>query len=947
MTTLFISHSSKDKAWAHEVHDRLRAQHYEALFLDSHPDDGIQAGETWEKTLYRRLRQSRGLVVLCTTNWLASPWCVAEAMMARERGKPVFMLASEDVIDDRQARASSGSKPPVQIPDFLRDTQFIPLASTTLEEGYDRLWKGLQTVLRPQDNFPPPTRPYPGLEPFDESEAGVFFGRDADIQRVEAVLTQRRRDNAEGFIVVLGASGCGKSSLVRAGVIPRLKRSTATDGAQGRWIIPTPVLAGRGLEGLIGSLSGAFTTAGKPQDLAALRAHLKAAREGHGGTASRALRELTTELLDAGGVPDGHVLLVVDQLEEVFDTPADSGARAMLRLLLETAADRDNPLLTLATMRSDFMNAFQLFPGTADRFKEIPLNPMSPARFGEVIEGPADRFGLRLKPGFTERLVEDTRHDDALPLLAFALRQLYEKGVADGILELKEYEALFPAVSVREPDGTKTTYRGVSAAIKHVADEILDETGYAGLATDDPRMRYLRRAFYSLARVGGEGQFTRRIARRSQMPPSCKEVLDRFVSRRLLVSGSEDGEPTLNVAHEALFRVWDTLRDWLLGARRALMLRAQIEDAAAEWNEQRRSESRAWSEERILDTVRQIGDSGVPLDDVASPDIVRLFLGPTEPGTLATLPALKEDKNETEGSRIYGEAWNLPLSHEARARLGVRLALLGDTRRGVGLREDGLPDIEWCRIDGGESMLEIRSDPYFPDSEVADRMKRSVERFWMARYPVTIAQFQAFLSDCYRDDSSSLSGNRWRLPPGIDLPREYPPPMHRACHGNHPADSVNWTHATAFCHWLGRRLHIDVRLPNEFEWQLAATGGDPERIYPWGHGWDPEQEPWRANTLESGLNRSTAVGMYPDGESPAKILDMAGTVFELCANVFERPDDIGFSGRADHCVVRGGSWNNNKSVARCVDRFKYLPDRRSSSVGFRVASSSSSLSPDH
>ena len=360
MTTLFISHSSKDKAWANEIHDRLRTEHYEAVFLDSHPDDGIQAGEKWERALYHRLRQSRGLVVLCTSNWLASPWCVAEAMMARERGKPVFMIATEDVIDERQASVSSGSKPPVEIPEFLKDTQLISLAGIKLEEGYQRLWQGLKAVLRPQDSFPLPksNRPYPGLEPFKEDDAAVFFGRDPDIQRVEAVLTQRRSDNAEGFVVVLGASGCGKSSLVRAGVVPRLKQSTVTDGAQGRWIIPTPVLAGRGLEGLIASLSGAFTAAGKPQDLAALRASLEPVRGGQDGIkrATRTLHELVTELLDVGQVPDGHLLLVIDQLEEVFDTPADSDARAMLRFLLETSVDRDSPLLTLATTRSDFMN---------------------------------------------------------------------------------------------------------------------------------------------------------------------------------------------------------------------------------------------------------------------------------------------------------------------------------------------------------------------------------------------------------------------------------------------------------------------------------------------------------------------------------------------------------------------------------------------------------------
>jgi formylglycine-generating enzyme required for sulfatase activity len=154
----------------------------------------------------------------------------------------------------------------------------------------------------------------------------------------------------------------------------------------------------------------------------------------------------------------------------------------------------------------------------------------------------------------------------------------------------------------------------------------------------------------------------------------------------------------------------------------------------------------------------------------------------------------------------------------------------------------------------------------------------------MARYPITIAQFQAFPKHCYRDGT-------WRLPEGcpVKFPADYPPPKHRARHGNRPADSVTWWDATAFCYWLNAHLGFEVRLPTECEWQLAATGGDPTRTYPWGPGWDPQQEPWRANTFESGLSRSTAVGMYPAGASPAGILDMAGTLWEWCWNAFDEP----------------------------------------------------------
>ena len=114
----------------------------------------------------------------------------------------------------------------------------------------------------------------------------------------------------------------------------------------------------------------------------------------------------------------------------------------------------------------------------------------------------------------------------------------------------------------------------------------------------------------------------------------------------------------------------------------------------------------------------------------------------------------------------------------------------------------------------------------------------------------------------------------------------------------------------AFCEWLSECLGYQIRLPTEFEWQQAATGGDRNRRYPWGpEEWDPAREPWRANTNESELGRSTAVGMYPQGASPVGALDMAGTLYEWCLNAFDDPDNVAWPASAqERRAVRGGSW---------------------------------------
>jgi hypothetical protein len=158
----------------------------------------------------------------------------------------------------------------------------------------------------------------------------------------------------------------------------------------------------------------------------------------------------------------------------------------------------------------------------------------------------------------------------------------------------------------------------------------------------------------------------------------------------------------LHVAHEVLFRVWDSLHDWLLEDRKALALLSQIEEAAVEFHAENQAESRKWPEERILDAVREIGRSGVSMEDVARPDLILAFLGPTDPKEILTVLGLTNTADGMTGSERYGEAWRLPLGHEARASAGVRLALLDDPRGGTGLGVDGLPDFRWAVIPGTE-----------------------------------------------------------------------------------------------------------------------------------------------------------------------------------------------------------------------------------------------------
>lgn len=253
-------------------------------------------------------------------------------------------------------------------------------------------------------------------------------------------------------------------------------------------------------------------------------------------------------------------------------------------------------------------------------------------------------------------------------------------------------------------------------------------------------------------------------------------------------------------------------------------------------------------------------------------------------------------------------------SHLRRAAIGDWLARNGDPRKGIGLNAEGLPDLVWCAVPGGDVLLRDSSDAL------------TIERFYIAKYPITWAQYRIFLEA----EDGHQHPYWWD---GLRRRAEYD--RHDTPVDNQPAQEVSWYDAVAYTRWLSSKMDYDVRLPNEWEWQQAATDGDSERLFPWGN----ETGTMFANTKESRLFRATAVGMYPAGEAPCGALDMAGTVLEWCANEFAQPERMELTGEARR-VLRGGSWYLIYAYARNLFRTGNDPYLRFNSVGFRLVTNS-------
>jgi formylglycine-generating enzyme required for sulfatase activity len=278
------------------------------------------------------------------------------------------------------------------------------------------------------------------------------------------------------------------------------------------------------------------------------------------------------------------------------------------------------------------------------------------------------------------------------------------------------------------------------------------------------------------------------------------------------------------------------------------------------------------------------------------------------------------------------------LTPAQRARVG---RLLGsdphlDNRPGVGVRPDGLPDLDWVQIP--EVDEQGRRD--FLYGEKGER--RSEPTFWMARYPVTYVQFQAFV-----DAEDGLRDKRWFQ--GLDRTHNSASEQFFK-HWNHPRDNVTWYQAIAFCRWLTEKaktvpalLPPEVRsgawritLPTEWQWEKAARGHDG-RAYPWGNeylsGYANVDETEKKNGPHK-LGQTSAVGLYPQGESPYGILDLSGNVWEWCLNEYRNPSQVQEEGNSNR-VVRGGAFYNDAEGVQASARVGGVPVGGYVVYGFR------------
>jgi len=272
-----------------------------------------------------------------------------------------------------------------------------------------------------------------------------------------------------------------------------------------------------------------------------------------------------------------------------------------------------------------------------------------------------------------------------------------------------------------------------------------------------------------------------------------------------------------------------------------------------------------------------------------------------------------------------------------RAAAGRTLSVLGDPRKGVGLRNDGLPDIDWVEIPAGTFLM----------GDGDKQHEVTLPTYYISRYPVTYKQFQAFI-----DDPDGYHNPGWWE--GLDVDEEHwaQPREQEFKFDNHPRENVSWFEAVVFCRWLTARYvgeglrpspttdNFAISLPTEAEWEKAARGTEA-LIYPYGNGYDSA----KANTDDTGIGQTSSVGMFPDGTSPYGVLDMSGNVFEWMISQYQLYPYVADGGRenlgeVNYWEMRGGSWDYPGSTAQVAYRQgkDFKPSLRVGALGFRVVS---------
>jgi formylglycine-generating enzyme required for sulfatase activity len=960
VSRIFLSHSSANNAEAIALSKWLESHGWDDLFLDLDPERGLKAGERWQAALKRAASRCELVIFLVSPAWAASKWCLAELLLAKNLNKRIFGviieptpladLPTEMTAEWQVADLTAGAR------DY-RVTITLPASEKTAlvafaKGGLDRLRIGLMQAGLDARYFAwPPTSdperaPYRGLRPLEAEDAGIFFGRDGSIIAGLDLLRGLREIEAPRVLVILGASGAGKSSFMRAGLVPRLARED-----QHFLVLPVirperAVLSGEA--GLIASLTKALKDAGLARTLADTRAAVAAGISGIALLLATLVDSRTeARAVDIGEVRKPPTLIVpVDQAEELFLADGAEEAHTFLQILRDLAAGDMPALIVVFTIRTDSYERLQTAKELAGiRQHTLSLPAMPQGAYADVIKGPARRLegsdrALKIEELLVDALLSDIETGDAkdaLPLLAFTLERLYREFGGDGDLKLSEYEQL----------------GRVKGSIEAAVERALKA------ADDDPaipkdratRLSLLRRALIPwLAGIDPEtGSPRRRIARLSEIPVETRPLVALLVEQRLLATdvAKDTGEKTIEPSHEALLRQWGLLRGWLAEDAGLLAVLDGVKWASRDWTAN--GQAGAWlmhSAERLKTAERLThrADLAASLERTDHNYLaacraaersargrtrrVQGLIGVLIVGMVAGLVGWFNQSRLMEGQYWLSNVRGHGLTAEAERALqpGATFWECAKSEKNYSYYCPEMvivPGGEFSMGSTPEEIVALRQR--FPsystrfDSERPRRKVTITRAFAVSKFAVTFDQWDA----CVAHGGCTPAGDAgWGR-------------------GKRPVINVNLNDVQQFVAWFAKLIGQPYRLLSEAEWEYAARAGTAT-AYPWGE----EIGKFNANCRDCGSQwdrqRTAPVGSFE--ANAFGLHDMHGNVWQWVEDKWHEnyqgaPLDgsVRLGGNASLGSLRGGSWNDDSWTLRSANRERNYATIRFFNVGFRLA----------
>ncbi|GAB4499720.1 MAG: hypothetical protein OHK0052_15140 [Anaerolineales bacterium] len=548
MYDVFISYAKEDAPWV----EGYLLDAFEQGGINYHDEEAFALGVPRLIEFERAIKQSKRTLLILTPAYMADTFTQFVDVLVQSYGLetatwPVIPLVLKAV-----------DLPP-------RLAQLTALDATVPENWQRCLERLCETLGMPLPEAAAlPDCPYPGMVPFKESDSNRFYGRDAEIEEILEAL------RLHPFLTVIGPSGSGKSSLVFAGVLPKLRKSKRF--GKGEWQVDVM----------------------RP-----------------GETPLQALQAL--KLNDTQTV---RRLLIVDQFEETFTTSRAEAEPFQAALLALIGLPN---LYVLLTVRADFYSDLMASPmWTQIQAHRMEVRPLKEENLRQIIVRPAEDVGVFIESALVERLLADAAGEPgALPLIQETLVLLWER-VERRFLPFRAYEAL---VMTRGAYGSSER-TGLQVAIARRAD-----AAYNSLTPDEQVI--CRRIFLRLIQFGEGRADTRRqqplaaLRAAHDNPEAFKTVLRVFTDNRMLTLSADTTDRRVDISHEALINGWSLLREWIESRRESEQVRRRIENKAAEWVRLGRGEGGLLDDVELLE-VRRWLESADSQDMGASEEILAL-----------------------------------------------------------------------------------------------------------------------------------------------------------------------------------------------------------------------------------------------------------------------------------------------------------------------------------